>query len=379
MQKITVMLTVCLVLFMPLWGFADIEENQAELEKIRIRIEKAETELKQKRQSELAISRELVLLKKTLQNIDAKISDLTAQQEQVQNDISRQNQLINDNQQRMRATTGRLKKRLVALYKEGEMGALKILFSADSPTEMVQQYHYLTKVLEHDNVLLSEYRDLFHIQKQQLADLEKLQDKKLKLLENEQHQRQIAADGRRLQTRLLRQARNEKETLSRELTQLKENAARLKQLIIRLQEQPKNSSVPAADYFAVGRGKLRWPVEGRVVIGFGTQKDDKLGTYYESNGIEIAVQPGKPISAVASGKIVFADYFKGYGNLYILSHPGGYHSLYAHTDRMQKKLGEEVSAGDLLGYSGLGGRESIYFEIRSQGSPVNPLSWLMKR
>ncbi|MBN1958211.1 MAG: peptidoglycan DD-metalloendopeptidase family protein [Desulfuromonadales bacterium] len=373
------MLTVCLVLFMPLWGFADIEENQAELEKIRIRIEKAETELKQKRQSELAISRELVLLKKTLQNIDAKISDLTAQQEQVQNDISRQNQLINDNQQRMRATTGRLKKRLVALYKEGEMGALKILFSADSPTEMVQQYHYLTKVLEHDNVLLSEYRDLFHIQKQQLADLEKLQDKKLKLLENEQHQRQIAADGRRLQTRLLRQARNEKETLSRELTQLKENAARLKQLIIRLQEQPKNSSVPAADYFAVGRGKLRWPVEGRVVIGFGTQKDDKLGTYYESNGIEIAVQPGKPISAVASGKIVFADYFKGYGNLYILSHPGGYHSLYAHTDRMQKKLGEEVSAGDLLGYSGLGGRESIYFEIRSQGSPVNPLSWLMKR
>lgn len=379
MQKITVMLTVCLVLFMPLWGFADIEENQAELEKIRIRIEKAESELKQKRQSELAISRELVLLKKTLQNIDTKISDLKAQQVQVQNDISRQNQLINDNQQRMRATTGRLKKRLVALYKEGEMGVLKILFSADSPTEMVQQYHYLTKVLEHDNLLLSEYRDLFQIQKQQLADLEQLQDKKLKLLENEQHQRQIAADGRRLQTRLLRQARNEKETLNRELTQLKENAARLKELIIRLQEQPKKSTVPAADYFAVGRGKLRWPVEGRVIIGFGTQKDDKLGTYYESNGIEIAVQPGKPISAVASGKIVFADYFKGYGNLYILSHPGGYHSLYAHTDRMQKKLGEEVSAGDLLGYSGQGGRESIYFEIRSQGSPVNPLSWLMKR
>ena len=115
------------------------------------------------------------------------------------------------------------------------------------------------------------------------------------------------------------------------------------------------------------------------MIGFGQQKDAKLGTYYESNGIEIATPPGSPIHAVAAGKIVFADYFKGYGNLFILSHPGGYHTLYAQTDKMRKKLGDQVSAGDLLGHSGLAGRDSIYFEIRSKGSPVNPLSWLKRR
>ncbi len=124
---------------------------------------------------------------------------------------------------------------------------------------------------------------------------------------------------------------------------------------------------------------MRWPLTGRVIIGFGTQKDRKLGTYYESNGIEIAAKPGTPIKAVAAGTIVFADYFKGYGNLYILSHPGGYHTLYAQTDRMQKRVGENVAAGTLLGYSGLAGRDSVYFEIRSNGSPVNPLSWLSKR
>jgi len=379
MGKITVALAVCLFLCLPLLSLADIEDNRVQLEKIRTRIEKAETALKQKRASELEISRELVLLKKTLQKIDSRINGLKAEQVKVEKDISRQNQLIKESRQQTRKITGRLEKRLVALYKEGEIGPLKVLFSADSPTEMVQQYHYLTKVLEHDNALLAEYRDLYHIQKKQLADLQGLKDQKVRILEKEKKQRQIAADGRRLQTRLLRQARNDKKKLNQELVQLKDNAARLKQLINRLQKEPAKRANVVADHFAVGRGKLRWPVDGQVIIGFGTQKDSKLGTYYESNGIEIAARPGKEIKAVASGKIVFADYFKGYGNLYILSHPGDYHSLYAHTDRMQKKLGEQVSAGDLLGYSGLAGRESIYFEIRSQGSPVNPLSWLVKR
>ncbi len=184
-----------------------------------------------------------------------------------------------------------------------------------------------------------------------------------------------------MQTRLLKQARTDKNKLSAELAQLKEKAARLKALISRLEteEPPDSTSSPVTGSFAGGRGTLGWPLKGEVVIGFGTQKDDNLGTYFESNGIEIAARPGSPIRAVASGKVVFADYFKGYGNLFILSHPGGYHTLYAQTDRMQKKLGDQISAGDLLGYSGLAGRGSIYFEIRSKGSPVNPLGWLERQ
>ncbi len=358
---------------------ADLTGNRSQLEKIKIRIDRAETDLQNKQRSELNLNRELALINKTIEQINRRVDELKLALKTLRGKIDQQQKAVDESRRGVRKVGIRLEKRLVALYKEGDTGSLKILFSADSPTEMVQQYHYLTRVLRYDKELLAEYQRSIQVQKQQLLGLESLEQQKAQLLETEHQQQQVSKKGRRLQARLLKQARTDKKKLAHELVQLKENASRLKRLINRLEQENVSITGPVAGNFAVGRGKLGWPVNGRVVIGFGQQKDDKLGTYYESNGIEIATPPGHPIKAVAAGKIVFADYFKGYGNLFIISHPGGYHTLYAQTDRMQKKLGNQVSAGDLLGYSGLAGRDSVYFEIRSNGSPVNPLSWLKRR
>lgn len=363
--------------FSPSW--ADINSNRSQLEKVEARIDRVQSDLKNKKKSELSISRELVLINKTLEQVNKRIKSLKTNVKNLDKDIRLQSKLVKESEIGIKTVSRQLEKRLVALYKEGDTGALKILFSAESPTEMVQQYQYFTKVLQYDKELLAEFKETTRVHQQNLDELEALRSQKRNLLETEQRQQSVARKGKRLQSRLLKKARDEKQQLSSELTQLKEDATRLKALVSRLQNTEKTTTVPGAGNFAVGRGRLSWPVNGHVVIGFGQQKDDKLGTYYESNGIEIATDIGSPIRAVASGKIVFADYFKGYGNLFILSHPGGYHTLYAQADRMQKKLGAEVSAGDLLGYSGLGGRDSIYFEIRSKGAPVNPLSWLQPR
>lgn len=379
MMRILLFSLLLLTFLCPAATFADIEDSQKQLKKIKARIEKAEQDLKKKRRSELKISRELAVLKKTLEQVDKRISRLAKEQKQLLAQIGKQKQLIRENRSQSRHITSRLEKRLVALYKEGEVGPLKILFSADSPTEMVQQYHYLTKVLEHDQELLDEYRTVFESQKKELDKLEAFETEKTKLLDQEKMARQSAGEGRKLKARLLARAQKDKKKLTGEIRQLKENSARLRGLITRLKKDQPTAPIVAAESFLAGKGKLRWPLKGRVLIGFGTQKDSKLGTYYESNGVEIAARPGTAVKAVAAGQVVFADYFKGYGNLYILSHPGGYHTLYAQTDRMQRKTGDQVSAGTLLGYSGLDGRESIYFEIRSKGSPVNPLKWLLRR
>ena len=360
-------------------SWADLSENRSQLEKIRVRIERAETNLKNKQKSELNINRELALLKKMLEQVNLQIGQHKADLKKTGQKIKQQKMMIRNSQKNIKSVNAKLEKRLIALYKEGEVGPLKVLFSADSPTEMAQQYHYLNRILQYDKELLAEYRQATEEQQQHLRGLKSLEQQQSELLAQSQQQRQVAGKGRRLQTRLLKQARIDKKKFAHELAYLKENAARLKTLIRKLEQEPPPPTGSIAENFMVGRGNLGWPVNGQVVIGFGKQKDAKLGTYYESNGIEIATPQGSPIKAVAAGKIVFADYFKGYGNLFILSHTGGYHTLYAQTDRMQKKLGEQVSAGDLLGYSGLGGHESIYFEIRSNGSPVNPLSWLKRR
>ncbi len=366
-----------LFLVTPCW--AALTDHRSQLESIRARIDRAETALQNKKQAEINVSRELALIKKMLEQIARRIGVYKADLKKLQVKIDQQEKNIKDSQKSVRLIGLKLEKRLIALYKEGEAGSLKILFSADSPTEMAQQYHYLNRILQHDKELLAEYRQATEAQQQDLLGLKSLKQQQSELLDVAQQQRQVAVKGRRLQARLLKQARTDKKKLTHELIYLQENAARLKVLISKLEQQPPPAMGPAADNFAVGRGKLGWPVNGRVIIEFGKQKDAKLGTYYESNGIEIATPPGSSILAVAAGKVVFADYFKGYGNLIILSHSGGYHTLYAQTDRIQKELGDRVSAGDLLGYSGLSGRDSIYFEIRSKGSPVNPLSWLKRQ
>ena len=360
----------------------DLAQSQRQLEQIRLRIDQAEADMKAQRQSENDISRDLALLGGQLQRIDDRISSIKSEQQRLQREIQQQQQQLKQSQTQSAGIAKRLEQRLVALYKEGETGMLKILFSAESPNELIQQYHYLTRVMENDRELLDEYRQAITTQQQQLAQLTTLQQRQSDLLKREEAERQEAVGARRLQTRLLQQAQIQNKKLQEELTSLQQDAKRLKGLVEQLQKAPPPRApavVPGVTVdFAKQRGNLSWPLEGAVLIRFGTQRDDKLGTFYESNGLEIAAKPGSEVRAVANGQVVYADFFRGYGNLLIVSHDGEYHTLYAQLDRLRKKTGDPVATAELIGHSGLSGRQSFYFEIRHKGAPVNPLNWLRR-
>lgn len=366
---------------------ADQQDTRAQLNRIRQQIDKAQSDLSKKKQTEVKLNHELALLQQTLKRIDARIGGLRLEQRQFQRQIEQQQKNIQAGKGTMQATGNRLRRRLVALYKEGEVGPLKILFSAESPTELVQQFHYLTRILHYDKGLLEEYRTILAEQQSKLDELERLRQKKQQLLALEESHHKDAQEGRLLQTRLLKQVQRDKEKLGENLAELQEKAKRLQQLIAELekqaqqrsQQQTQPQSTPGASDFKAGKGKLNWPVSGQVLIGFGTKKDPELGTLYESNGFEIATGDNEPILAVADGRVAFADWFKGYGNLLILSHPGGYHTLYAQAAKLEHSIGTQIKAGQRLGFSGLDGRKSIYFEIRQNGAAVDPNVWLKRR
>jgi septal ring factor EnvC (AmiA/AmiB activator) len=363
----------------------DLAQTQRQLEQIRLRIEKAEVDMKAQRQSEIDISRDLALLGGQLQRIDERIVTIKGEQQRLQSEVQQQQQQLKQSQTQSAGIAKRLEQRLVALYKEGETGMLKILFSAESPSELIQQYHYLTRVMENDRELLDEYRQAITTQQHQLAQLTSLQQRQSDLLKREEAERQEAVGARRLQNRLLQQAQGQNKKLQAELTALQQDANRLKGLVEQLQRtppppppSPRSPATGVVVDFSKHRGQLNWPVEGAVLIRFGTQRDDKLGTFYESNGLEIAARPGSEVRAIANGQVVYADHFRGYGNLLIVSHEGEFHTLYAQLDRLRKKTGDPVATAELIGHSGLAGRESIYFEIRHKGAPVNPLNWLKR-
>ena len=132
--------------------------------------------------------------------------------------------------------------------------------------------------------------------------------------------------------------------------------------------------------FAAFRGTLRWPVAGPVRSTFGRHKHPKFDTYTVQNGIEIAAEPDTPVAAVYEGTVVFADRFKGYGLMVVLDHGGKHHSLYAHLAETSVQMGQKVGAGDILGTVGASSVEGpgLYFEMRFQGRPEDPLDWLKR-
>ncbi|WP_243708009.1 murein hydrolase activator EnvC family protein [Luteimonas arsenica] len=144
------------------------------------------------------------------------------------------------------------------------------------------------------------------------------------------------------------------------------------------------SPVPNAPGVAVARtapvqvGGLSWPLAGSLLAGFGARMPDGR----TSSGVLVAAAAGTPVTAVAEGTVVFAEWMTGYGLILIIDHGNGYMSLYAHNDSLLKGPGDRVRRGDAVstvGTSGGQGRAALYFELRRDGKPVDPNTWLQKR
>ena len=130
-----------------------------------------------------------------------------------------------------------------------------------------------------------------------------------------------------------------------------------------------------AEPFAQLHGRLIWPVHGRVVTGFGASAEGEQ----ESRGVLIAAANGSEVHAVSHGRVVFADWLRGFGLLIIVDHGDGYLSLYGYNETLLKDVGDWVDANQVIATSGAsGGRKTpgLYFELRYQGKPIDPKGWL---
>lgn len=163
---------------------------------------------------------------------------------------------------------------------------------------------------------------------------------------------------------------------SRVLGELKAADAELTRMIARLSERPATSG------FGALKGKLPLPTDGHIEVGYGDVLNPKFNTVTLHKGLDIRARAGTPVRAVAPGKVVFAGWLRGYGNLLIVDQGNGFHTLDAHLARFAKQVGDAVEAGEVLGEVGDSGSLKgafLYFEIRDKGEAVDPSAWLSVR
>ena len=127
------------------------------------------------------------------------------------------------------------------------------------------------------------------------------------------------------------------------------------------------------------KGKLLFPVRGSIISKFGRTEHPNLRTFTFQKGIEIKAQSGTEIKSVFKGKVIYADWFKGYGNIIIINHGEHYYSIYAHAEKLLKQVGDIVNNNEtiaLVGDTNALKGSCLYFEIRHNGIPQDPLLWL---
>lgn len=293
----------------------------------------------------------------------------------LQREVSAQKERLDQERAESRSMQRQLQTRLVALYKSGEIGMTRMLLSARSPNEMLQDYEFMQLLMRHDRNLLDSFREQLARTEAELRRYEELSAAREEALEEQRRRQQQLAALQKDQKRQLDRLKNDRQALEAVLQELESQATRLSDLLARL-ESSRPSPYTGDSAFSRQQGRLPWPVGGTIRLPFGRGYHPDLGTRYDSHGIEIAADKDTPIRAVWDGRVAFAQPFRGFGNLMILDHGDGYYTLYAQASHLSFKAGDRVQKGEVLGYSGFEGNDVVYFEIRQGSTPVDPQLWL---
>jgi septal ring factor EnvC (AmiA/AmiB activator) len=387
-------LLISTLLTFPLIVHADVNDD---LQGIKEEISQTRKKLNVTRKTEKKVSSDLNRIDATLREKEAHLGALNRNLQTVENRLGKTGdeiELLKEDANRKRAEMNR---RLASLYKGGEMGNLRIFFSSDSFPALAENQRYMKSVLESDRRLFDEYNSRITRLKELKGVLEK------DLAKKEQLKAEIVVKKREIEVEKqkkaahLKQVKAERKGYQVSLKDLEANARRLQNMVARLeaqsrkgytqpddQKKPRGQQLPSLPPvpdtgFSSQKGRLALPVRGEIVSRFGRHKHPEFNSYTMSNGVSVAAPAGTDIRSIYAGKVIYADYFKGYGNMVIVDHGGGYFSLYAHASRVNRKVGTSVSRNEVI--ASVGDVDSprgpqLYFEIRHQGKPVDPLQWV---
>jgi septal ring factor EnvC (AmiA/AmiB activator) len=332
------------------------------------------------RVSERAISdsnRELATLSEQQREADRKLGTLQTEAQRLSGNIAGQQ--------------SRLGELLYRQYLDGQQDYLKLLLNNRDPNQAARDLTYYQYIARNRAAWLTSMRgnlealDAISIstreQREQLDRLRAEQLSQKKTLEQEQRARQQMLG--KISQQLSRQRR--------EIGRLQHNEQRLAQLIEKIAKmlaKPKSRSLFRNDDlpddrfdgkpFAQLKGKLTLPVTGTVANRFGDTRPDSTVRW---KGLFLKTSTGQSVKAVAAGRVVFADWLRGFGNLIILDHGKGYMSLYGNNETLYKQVGDVLRGGDTLAAVGnSGGNEDsgLYFELRHESKPLDPVEWLAK-
>lgn len=402
MTHISSLLILVLVLAPAVAGAAATTANQAqdELKELRGRISAMQKKLAAAEESKSEASDALRESEQAISEANRELRDLNRQARDSGTKLGSLRKTSQDTKTRMQSQQEMLGRMLRRQYLQGEPDALRLVLARENPNDMARQLHYLAYIARARAQLVDGLRrNLAELDRltreiaeeaEAIARIAKEQATQKKRLENEKRARaqvltRVSRDIR-AQQQQIRVMQNNENRLTRLIDQLtrlvQQQPQRTQKPVQGGKPRTRNDTVPAdtgSGAFAAMRGTLALPVRGELGGRFGSPRSDGGITW---KGVYIAARSGDDVKAVAGGRVVYADWLRGFGNLLIIDHGDSYMTLYANAEALLKQVGEVIRGGDTIatvGNSGGNAESGLYFEMRHAGKPFDPLTWVKLR
>lgn len=344
--------------------------NEQQLQDVQRQMQQQQNKAARAQQQINSVSEQLRVIQGDLDGALAEYNSIQAKLSHTEEQIAINTEITRKAEKNLAERSEILNKRMRDIYKNGQVSYLDVLFGANDFGDFTTRMELLKRVLNQDVTLIAKVKAERELILQKKAELERDKAAILEL-------KQAAADKKRLiETRkdereaVLDSAVNEKETADRAYKELMETSRRIEQMIRSSQSGSKGTEAT---------GALVWPADGPITSPFGWRTHPIFGTQTFHTGVDIGADYGDTVVAADGGVVIYADWMGGYGKAVIIDHGGGISTLYAHNSQLVVSEGQRVQKGQqisLVGSTGYSTGPHLHFEVRQNGSPTNPMSYL---